>query len=250
MRPEMWTEPWYCALIENARDDAGELRRIEQYLRAAAKPPVEQRKELLWLIEEYLRTAAPGRPPRSESEALLWADAARRIHDTTACDEAHEHILTFIAGPRLDSGRATQADGIAPSIAARAIVLATVTEASFLALGMQGGSRTDLAGRGGRARAGRQAARPAKRAMRVPACCHPLIRRGREEQTKRPLDDAALTVLDEAPPLDCRSRRCRSCRCRSCRCRSCRLPVPVRAGAGGCWWVSRRSLPTARPAFG
>ena len=97
MRPEMWTEPWYCALIENARDDAGELWRIEQYL---AKPPVEQRKELLRLIEEYLRSAAPGRPPRSESEALLWADAARCIHDTTACDEAHEHILTFIGGPR------------------------------------------------------------------------------------------------------------------------------------------------------
>jgi hypothetical protein len=96
----MWSEPWYRALIENARDDAGELRRIEQYLRAVAKPLVEQRKELLRLIEEYLRTAAPGRPPRSESEALLWADAARSIHDTTAYDEANEHILTFIDGPR------------------------------------------------------------------------------------------------------------------------------------------------------
>jgi len=104
MRPEMWTEPWYRALIENARDDAGELWRIEQYLRAAAKPPVEQRKELLRLIEEYLRTAAPGRPPRSESEALLWADAARCIHDMTAYDEASDHILTFIDGPRLIPG--------------------------------------------------------------------------------------------------------------------------------------------------
>jgi hypothetical protein len=100
MRPEMWSEPWYRALIENARDDAGEPRRIEQYLRVAAKPLVEQRKELLRLIEEYLGTAAPARPPRSESEALRWADAARCIPDTTAYDEANEHILTFIGGPR------------------------------------------------------------------------------------------------------------------------------------------------------
>ena len=46
MSPEMWTEPWYCALIENARDDAGELSRIEQYLRAAAKPPSSNGRSL------------------------------------------------------------------------------------------------------------------------------------------------------------------------------------------------------------
>jgi hypothetical protein len=100
MSPEMWTEPWYRALIENARDDAGELGRIEQFLQASAKLPVGQREELVRLIGDYLRTANPGRPPRSEGEAMLWADASRCIHDTTAYDEsATEHVLTFIGGP-------------------------------------------------------------------------------------------------------------------------------------------------------
>jgi hypothetical protein len=100
MRPEMWTEPWYRALIEDARDDAGELGRIEQFLQASAKLPVGQREDLVRLIGDHLRTANPGRPPRSEGEAMLWADASRFIHDTTAYDEsATAHALTFIGGP-------------------------------------------------------------------------------------------------------------------------------------------------------
>src|SRR5450755_80170 len=130
---------------------------------------------------------APSRATEGASSADRGVPAFRRSRATAEirvrgaavgrCGSVHTRHDRLRRGERahsdvhrrsaLDSGRATQADGVAPSIAARAIVLATVTEASFLALGTQGGSRTDLAGRGGRARAGRQAARSVGSWMRL-----------------------------------------------------------------------------------
>ena len=53
--------PWYRALIENARDGAGELGRIRSFISASCKLPDAERACLFALIEEYLPDAAPAR---------------------------------------------------------------------------------------------------------------------------------------------------------------------------------------------
>jgi hypothetical protein len=93
MRPDEWTAPWYCALIENARDDAGELGRIRSFISASCKLSDAERARLFALIEEYLPDAAPARAPRDETEAMLWANAATFLHDTTAYDDPTAELI-------------------------------------------------------------------------------------------------------------------------------------------------------------
>jgi hypothetical protein len=109
MRPDEWTGPWYRALIENARDDAGELGRIRSFIYASCKLPDAERACLFALIEEYLPDAAPARAPRDETEAMLWANAATFLHDTTAYDDPTTELIFIDHGtPR----RHEQAGGV------------------------------------------------------------------------------------------------------------------------------------------
>jgi hypothetical protein len=94
LRLDSWSAEWFAALIENAREDADELRHIETFLDGAQKLTDDDRRRLRAAIEEHLTTAKPS-PPDSPNRKFRLSHI---LHDTTAYDEPRTMVVFL--GPK------------------------------------------------------------------------------------------------------------------------------------------------------
>jgi hypothetical protein len=94
VRPEPWTAEWFAALIENAREDADELRHIETFLDTAEKLIDDDRRRLRKTIDQHLSTAEPS-PRNSRNAKFRWP---HMLHDTTAYDDPTTTVIFL--GPK------------------------------------------------------------------------------------------------------------------------------------------------------
>jgi hypothetical protein len=97
LRPDFWSAEWFAALIENAREDADELRHIETFLDRAQMLTDEGRRRLRAAIEEHLITAKPS-PPDSPYAKFRLSNV---LHDTTAYDDPRTTVIFL--GPKRNS---------------------------------------------------------------------------------------------------------------------------------------------------